>query len=104
MIEHQNVRPLGSNILVKKLHEERTAGSIILPEETQDLQRGTVLAVSPELFKVLPYNQHPVRVGDTVMYLKQTDQLVAVGEEVYLVPFGAVSAIDAEPLLLTMRE
>ncbi len=96
MSEQNTIRPLGHNLLVQKLEREQKAGQIVLPQDTCSFERAIVLEVSRELFPDTPYNQQPVRVGDIVLYVKNADQVVAIGGNDYFVPLAAVSAVESE--------
>jgi co-chaperonin GroES (HSP10) len=94
MCKQQAIRPLGRNLLIRKLKGEEKVGNIILPQDTRTFERGSVLEVSPELFQSTPYNQQPVHVGDVVLYPRDAEQVVAIGDDVYFVPLAAIAAVE----------
>ncbi|KXK26806.1 MAG: 10 kDa chaperonin [candidate division WS6 bacterium OLB20] len=81
--------PLGGNILVKPVTEEAVSESgIVLPDtvDKERSQRGEIIAlgsgrVTPE-GKTIPFN---VKVGDTVLFKKYSNEEVEVDGEEYLI-------------------
>lgn len=69
----QNLRPLGSNVWVKRIEEEsRTAGGLYIPDSAKsEAQTGIVMAVGAgnrnDKGELIPMN---VAVGDTVFFGK----------------------------------
>src|ERR1700753_3800393 len=78
------LRPLGSNIVIKRdIPEETTAGGIIIPEKAKDKPgQGTVIAVGNgktlDSGVLVPPS---VKVGDTVLFNKWASEYEVAGEK-----------------------
>jgi chaperonin GroES len=84
-----NLKPIGGNILVLPLTEEKTTGSgIVLPDtiSQEKPQKGEVIALGTgrltEDGKVLPFN---VKVGDKVIFKKYGPDEIEVEDKEYLI-------------------
>jgi chaperonin GroES len=90
--------PIGGNILVKPLAEEKvSAGGIVLPDtvDKEKSQRGEVIALGSGKLtaegKKVAFN---VKVGDTVLFKKYSpDEIEIDGEEYLIMEEDAVLAI-----------
>jgi chaperonin GroES len=84
----ETFRPLGSNVLVKRIkNEEKTASGLYIPDTAKEkAQTGTVLAVGP---------------GRTDTAGKTFGMAVKVGDMVY---FGKYSGTEADEAHLIVKE
>lgn len=84
-----NLKPIGSNIIVKAIDAEKTTAAGIIIPDTADKERpekGEVLAVGPG--RVLENGQRQqmdVQVGQKVVFKKYAPDEVKVDGETYLV-------------------
>ena len=83
-----NIRPLQDRVIVKRMEEETTSsGGIVLPDSaTEKPIRGEVIAVGPG--KILDSGEKrplEVKVGDTVLFGKNSGTEVKLDDEELLV-------------------
>lgn len=88
MADRYDVRPLGSQVLIRKsVPDKKTPGGIIIPDNaTQQQIEGVVLAVGPGPFEENQLRcEAPVKCGDRVLVGKMSGVLIRLnGEELLL--------------------
>ncbi|MBP9758841.1 co-chaperone GroES [Candidatus Dojkabacteria bacterium] len=89
MAKTSKVRPIGGNILVEPVSDERTTQTgIVLPDTVnkEKPQKGKVVALGTGKMdqngKVLPFN---VKVGDIVMFKKYSPDELEIDDKEYLI-------------------
>ena len=88
MAKAQKIRPLGQNVLLRRLEaEEKTKGGIILPDTAKEKPReGEVLAIGEgELGKDGKHKDFQVKQGDRVIFSSYAGTEVKLGGEEYLI-------------------
>ena len=88
MAKAPKIRPLGQNVLLRRLEaEEKTKGGIILPDTAKEKPReGEVLAVGEgELNKDGKRKDFQVKQGDRVIFSSYAGTEVKLGGEEYLI-------------------
>ena len=81
------VRPLGENVLIRRLEaEEKTRGGIVLPDTAKEKpQKGTVLAVGDgKLLDDGTRAAFQVKVGDMVLFASYGGTEIKLGGEEYM--------------------
>ena len=83
------IRPIGGNILVRPINEDKVSASgIVLPEtvDKEKPQKGEVVALGTGKLdhdgKVVAFN---VKVGDTVLFKKYSPDEIKIDNEDYLI-------------------
>ncbi len=89
MSKKVNIKPLGGNVLIKTLQDDKkTASGIVLPDtaEKERKQKGSVVALGTGKLdkdgKKIPFN---VSVGDIVVFKKYSPEEIEVDGEEYLI-------------------
>jgi chaperonin GroES len=89
MSKKVNIKPLGGNVLIKTLQDDKkTASGIVLPDtaEKERKQKGSVVALGTGKLdkdgKKIPFN---VSVGDVVVFKKYSPEEIEVDGEEYLI-------------------
>lgn len=89
MSKKVNIKPLGGNVLIKTLEDDKkTASGIVLPDtaEKERKQKGSVVALGTGKLdkdgKKIPFN---VSVGDIVVFKKYSPEEIEVDGEEYLI-------------------
>jgi chaperonin GroES len=89
MSKKVNIKPLGGNVLIKTLEDDKkTASGIVLPDtaEKERKQKGSVVALGTGKLdkdgKKIPFN---VSVGDVVVFKKYSPEEIEVDGEEYLI-------------------
>jgi chaperonin GroES len=89
MSKKPNLMPLGGNVLVLPIEEEKkTSSGIVLPDtvEKEKKQKGLVIALGTGKLdkdgKKISFN---VKVGDTVIFKKYSPEEIEVDNEDYLI-------------------
>jgi len=88
MAKAEKIRPLGQNVLLRRLEaEEKTKGGIILPDTAKEKPReGEVLAIGEgELDKDGKRKDFQVKQGDRVIFSSYAGTEVKLGGEEYLI-------------------
>ena len=88
--------PLPGYVLIEPIEDEqKSAGGVYLPESAKDKpMKGKVIAVGNEMWLDGRYHNCPVKIGDTCLYKKWTNQEVQhEGKEYLLVHFNELLAI-----------
>ncbi|MHC4972312.1 MAG: co-chaperone GroES [Planctomycetota bacterium] len=88
MAKAPKIRPLGQNVLLRRLEaEEKTKGGIILPDTAKEKPReGEVLAIGEgELSKDGKRKDFQVKQGDRVIFSSYAGTEVKLGGEEYLI-------------------
>ncbi|PYI54294.1 co-chaperone GroES [Paenibacillus flagellatus] len=81
------LKPLGDRIVIEpQKQEERTAGGIVLPENTKEKpMKGTVVSVGPGRLENRQRIAPEVKPGDLVMFNKYAGTEVKVDNQTYLI-------------------
>jgi len=89
MSKKVNIKPLGGNVLIKTLEDDKkTASGIVLPDtaEKERKQKGSVVALGTGKLdkdgKKIPFN---VSVGDIVVFKKYSPEEIEVDGVEYLI-------------------
>jgi chaperonin GroES len=89
MSKKVNIKPLGGNVLIKTLQDDKkTASGIVLPDtaEKERKQKGSVVALGTGKLdkdgKKIPFN---VSVGDIVVFKKYSPEEIEVDGVEYLI-------------------
>jgi len=89
MSKKVNIKPLGGNVLIKTLeNDKKTASGIVLPDtaEKERKQKGSVVALGTGKLdkdgKKIPFN---VSVGDIVVFKKYSPEEIEVDGVEYLI-------------------
>lgn len=89
MSKKVNIKPLGGNVLIKTLEDDKkTASGIVLPDtaEKERKQKGSVVALGTGKLdkdgKKIPFN---VSVGDIVVFKKYSHEEIEVDGVEYLI-------------------
>jgi chaperonin GroES len=88
MAKTSKIRPLGQNVLLRRLEaEEKTKGGIILPDTAKEKPReGEVLAIGEgELDKEGKKKPFQVKKGDRVIFSSYSGTEIKMGGEEYLI-------------------
>jgi len=88
MAKTPKIKPLGQNVLLRRLEaEEKTKGGIILPDTAKEKPReGEVLALGEgELDKDGKHKEFQVKKGDRVIFSSYAGTEVKFGGEEYLI-------------------
>lgn len=88
MAKAPKIRPLGQNVLLRRLEaEEKTKGGIILPDTAKEKPReGEVLAIGEgELDKSGKRKQFQVKAGDRVIFSSYAGTEIKLGGEEFLI-------------------
>jgi chaperonin GroES len=88
MAKAEKIRPLGQNVLLRRLEaEEKTKGGIILPDTAKEKPReGEVLAIGEgELGKDGKRKDFQVKQGDRVIFSSYAGTEVKLGGDEYLI-------------------
>ena len=88
MAKAPKIRPLGQNVLLRRLEaEEKTKGGIILPDTAKEKPReGEVLAIGEgELGKDGKRKDFQVKQGDRVIFSSYAGTEVKLGADEYLI-------------------
>ena len=88
MADAPKIRPLGQNVLLRRLEaEEKTKGGIFLPDTAKEKPReGEILAIGEgELTKDGKHKEFQVRVGDRVIFSSYAGTEVKLAGEEYLI-------------------
>jgi len=88
MAKTPKIRPLGQNVLLRRLEaEEKTKGGIILPDTAKEKPReGEILALGEgELDKEGKHKEFQVKKGDRVIFSSYAGTEVKFGGEEYLI-------------------
>lgn len=76
-----SLKPLGDNVLVKpEKKKEHSQGGLIIPAiVNQDLEEGTVVAISPDVLYVVPGDKimYPARIGTSILIDQETYKFIA---------------------------
>ncbi len=83
----KNLIPLGNQVIVKPLEEEKSRGGIIIPDTAKEKpHEGEIVAAGPgkrnKAGQLLPLE---VKVGDRVIYAKYTGSEIKYENEKYLI-------------------
>ena len=87
------IKPLGDNVLVKRLEaEEKTKGGIILASTAkEEPQVAEILEIGPGTEDV---KMESIRVGDKILFKKYGGTEVSYEEEEYIIlPYNAILAV-----------
>lgn len=89
MAKTSKIKPIGGNILVEPVSDEKTTSAgIVLPDTVgkEKPQKGKVVALGTGKLdpngKVIPFN---VKVGDMVMFKKYSPDEIEIDEQEYLI-------------------
>ena len=93
MSSNSTLRPIGNNLLVEINTEENKAGDIIIISDNDAFLRGRVRGISPHLLSAQPVRDGHIQVGSMVMFPRDAKELVSVGENLCIVPLGAVVGV-----------
>jgi chaperonin GroES len=88
MADAPKIRPLGQNVLLRRLEaEEKTKGGIFLPDTAKEKPReGEILAIGEgELTKDGKHKDFQVKVGDRVIFSSYAGTEVKLAGEEYLI-------------------
>jgi chaperonin GroES len=88
MAKAPKIRPLGQNVLLRRLEaEEKTKGGIYLPDTAKEKPReGEILAVGEgELTKDGKHKEFQVKTGDRVIFSSYAGTEVKLAGEEYLI-------------------
>jgi chaperonin GroES len=88
MAKAPKIRPLGQNVLLRRLEaEEKTKGGIYLPDTAKEKPReGEILALGEgELTKDGKHKEFQVKKGDRVIFSSYAGTEVKLGGEEYLI-------------------
>ena len=88
MADAPKIRPLGQNVLLRRLEaEEKTKGGIFLPDTAKEKPReGEILAIGEgELTKDGKHKDFQVKVGDRVIFSSYAGTEVKLGGEDFLI-------------------
>lgn len=88
MANTPNIRPLGQNVLLRRLEaEEKTKGGIYLPDTAKEKPReGEVLAIGDgEVGKDGKHKDFQVKTGDRVIFSSYAGTEVKMGGDEYLI-------------------
>ncbi len=88
MADAPKIRPLGQNVLLRRLEaEEKTKGGIFLPDTAKEKPReGEILAIGEgELTKDGKHKEFQVKVGDRVIFSSYAGTEVKLAGEEYLI-------------------
>ena len=88
MAKTQKIRPLGQNVLLRRLEaEEKTRGGIILPDSAKEKPReGEVIAIGEgEIGKDGKRKDFQVKKGDRVIFSSYSGTEIKVGGDDFLI-------------------
>ncbi len=88
MAKTQKIRPLGQNVLLRRLEaEEKTKGGIILPDSAKEKPReGEVIAVGEgEIGKDGKRKDFQVKKGDRVIFSSYSGTEIKIGGDEFLI-------------------
>jgi chaperonin GroES len=88
MADAPNIRPLGQNVLLRRLEaEEKTKGGIYLPDTAKEKPReGQVLALGEgELDKNGNHKEFQVKAGDRVIFSSYAGTEIKLGGEEFMI-------------------
>lgn len=88
MADAPKIRPLGQNVLLRRLEaEEKTKGGIFLPDTAKEKPReGEILAIGEgELTKDGKHKEFQVKVGDRVIFSSYAGTEVKLAGEEFLI-------------------
>lgn len=81
------LKPLGNRVVAKRTEEEKTKGSIILPDSAKQKQETAVVVAVGTGTKTSDGKQIPVpvSVGDVILMDKYSSQEVTIDDEEYII-------------------
>jgi chaperonin GroES len=81
-----NIRPLGSNVVVEKSNERKSAGGIFLPDSSEEKSMlGKVIAVGPGKYESGNLVPTEIKSNDVVLFGKYAGSEISLNGNDYLV-------------------